>query len=505
LAHRPLPLTPLDVNECKPGAGNDCHPDATCEDSEGGFKCACKDGFIGDGKSCGGEQPLGCAGGAGRGAARAQFQKPPSLHRALAPASQNPCSIPPPDINECEATDAHKHKCDPDHAVCTNTHGNYTCACRAEDGFTGDGYSCADTRAPTITLGALVVSATAPANAGKAKAAFPGWTLSDNLSAKEKITVACTANLTKGSDAEPVDADKTEFFVGTTAVACVATDEAKNPSPPAVFSVVVGCATGTELRAGVCTGEACGERKGRGRAPAPLPTICCSSAAQKPLSPAPSPPPADNVAPILTLTSSRVPAYAVRDANTVTVTAFPHMTATDPQPVGEPAPLDVKKDVKCNATIDGTSVEVTPATAFPYGVTIVACVARDAAGNPSEPAAFTVEVACEPGSSMRADSGLCKGEGMLTLSEDSPRLLVSLHYSPKAAPRLLTISSPPSLSTLSPRPRPDNDECVLGGGNVCSPNADCFNDPKAGYSCKCKTGYQDAQGSTVQGTQCEGE
>jgi len=38
-----------DINECEnPDA---CHPNATCEDSEGSYHCLCEDGFSGDGNS----------------------------------------------------------------------------------------------------------------------------------------------------------------------------------------------------------------------------------------------------------------------------------------------------------------------------------------------------------------------------------------------------------------------------------------------------------------------
>jgi hypothetical protein len=170
---------------------------------------------------------------------------------------------PPPDIDECDAKSNNPHKCDAN-AVCTNTHGNYTCACRAGDGFTGDGFTCADTRAPTITLDALLVTATAGDRADKAVAAFPAITVNDNGSAQDKITVACYANLTKAAAPTEVNSGVTKFYIGTTAVWCVATDEAKNPSPKAVFSVVVGCDTGTELRGGVCTGELQWKNEGAG-------------------------------------------------------------------------------------------------------------------------------------------------------------------------------------------------------------------------------------------------
>ena len=42
-----------DTNECQLNK-HDCHSNATCKNTDGGFKCTCKDGYIGDGKSCNG-------------------------------------------------------------------------------------------------------------------------------------------------------------------------------------------------------------------------------------------------------------------------------------------------------------------------------------------------------------------------------------------------------------------------------------------------------------------
>lgn len=40
-----------DINECS--GSNDCHPTlATCSNSPGGYSCACKAGYSGDGRTC---------------------------------------------------------------------------------------------------------------------------------------------------------------------------------------------------------------------------------------------------------------------------------------------------------------------------------------------------------------------------------------------------------------------------------------------------------------------
>ncbi|MDH5671605.1 MAG: hypothetical protein OEZ06_05610 [Myxococcales bacterium] len=41
-----------DVDECADAMLNDCHAQASCENSEGGFSCSCNDGYGGDGVEC---------------------------------------------------------------------------------------------------------------------------------------------------------------------------------------------------------------------------------------------------------------------------------------------------------------------------------------------------------------------------------------------------------------------------------------------------------------------
>lgn len=42
----------LDVNECASSASNDCHPDASCNNTVGSYDCACLSGFEGNGTFC---------------------------------------------------------------------------------------------------------------------------------------------------------------------------------------------------------------------------------------------------------------------------------------------------------------------------------------------------------------------------------------------------------------------------------------------------------------------
>lgn len=41
----------VDVNECATGQNN-CHSNASCANTPGGFTCTCNAGYIGDGITC---------------------------------------------------------------------------------------------------------------------------------------------------------------------------------------------------------------------------------------------------------------------------------------------------------------------------------------------------------------------------------------------------------------------------------------------------------------------
>ena len=45
----------IDVDECASPDTNDCHIDASCNNTEGSYTCRCLDGFEGDGKACTGK------------------------------------------------------------------------------------------------------------------------------------------------------------------------------------------------------------------------------------------------------------------------------------------------------------------------------------------------------------------------------------------------------------------------------------------------------------------
>ena len=45
-----------DIDECS--SANECHQNATCNNTKGSYNCTCKDGFEGNGKNCTGKTPL---------------------------------------------------------------------------------------------------------------------------------------------------------------------------------------------------------------------------------------------------------------------------------------------------------------------------------------------------------------------------------------------------------------------------------------------------------------
>ncbi|XP_068733708.1 uncharacterized protein [Montipora capricornis] len=83
-----------DIDECSTGK-HSCSHVAVCNNTSGSYNCACKEGYVGDGRNCS-------------------------------------------DIDECLTEE---HNCS--HvAVCNNTIGSYNCTC--QEGYVGDGRSCSD-------------------------------------------------------------------------------------------------------------------------------------------------------------------------------------------------------------------------------------------------------------------------------------------------------------------------------------------------------------------------
>merc|ERR1719219_2880916 len=92
-----------DSNECAAQKTNNCHINAKCINTDGGFTCTCSGGYMGDGINC-------------------------------------------QDIDECiQGAD----NCN-ENAECTNTDGGFTCTCKS--GYEGDGItSCTSAGSTVIT------------------------------------------------------------------------------------------------------------------------------------------------------------------------------------------------------------------------------------------------------------------------------------------------------------------------------------------------------------------
>ncbi|XP_064397072.1 CUB and sushi domain-containing protein 3-like isoform X2 [Halichondria panicea] len=122
-----------DIDECFLSE-DDCHSNASCTNTLGGFSCSCQLGFQGDGQTCLdiNECSLdktncsqGCENSVG------SFQCVCNQGYRLAHDGQL-CN----NINECEDG---THGCHAN-ANCMDTEGSFTCSCK--EGFTGEGFNC---------------------------------------------------------------------------------------------------------------------------------------------------------------------------------------------------------------------------------------------------------------------------------------------------------------------------------------------------------------------------
>ena len=109
----------VDIDECVAELDN-CHKNATCNNTLGGFECTCNIGFDGDGLNC-----------------------TSKLVTWSISSLVFPCTvihlhtfIQPADINECELE---TYPCSSS-ANCTDNDGSFNCICR--EGFEGDGFNC---------------------------------------------------------------------------------------------------------------------------------------------------------------------------------------------------------------------------------------------------------------------------------------------------------------------------------------------------------------------------
>ena len=104
-----------DIDECadsrlRNALEDNCHDNAGCTNTDGSYECGCNDGYFGDGIECANSDECSINGTAG----------------ILAGVTDQFWGV-----NSCHVN-----------ATCSDTDGNYTCACN--DGFEGDGFTCED-------------------------------------------------------------------------------------------------------------------------------------------------------------------------------------------------------------------------------------------------------------------------------------------------------------------------------------------------------------------------
>ncbi|XP_065844670.1 uncharacterized protein [Oscarella lobularis] len=128
------PATP-NFDECSNNADN-CHVNATCENTIFSYTCTCKPGFIGNGTNC--EDYDECSNDADNCHVNATCENTISSYT---------CTCKPGFIGNgtyCKDYDECSNNADNCHvnAICENTISSYTCTCKS--GFTGNGAKCED-------------------------------------------------------------------------------------------------------------------------------------------------------------------------------------------------------------------------------------------------------------------------------------------------------------------------------------------------------------------------
>ena len=111
----------LDTNECL--LNSTCHPNATCNNTEGSNVCMCDTGYDGDGLTCNGKKTI------------TQNWSTENQSRSLNLLISLKLRCYFLDTNEClENSPCHRN------ATCNNTEGSYMCMC--DTGYDGDGFTC---------------------------------------------------------------------------------------------------------------------------------------------------------------------------------------------------------------------------------------------------------------------------------------------------------------------------------------------------------------------------
>ena len=130
------PTVCADIDECATGA-DDCLPNSTCDNQEGGFTCPCDAGYQGDGQTACVDIDE-CDLGAHDCGDVASCQNTDGGFTCACDNGYDFDGDVCVDIDECAEELA---VCDPN-ARCENTDGGFQCVC--EEGFEGDGLSCTE-------------------------------------------------------------------------------------------------------------------------------------------------------------------------------------------------------------------------------------------------------------------------------------------------------------------------------------------------------------------------
>lgn len=124
-----------DKNECETQIIHPCHPNTTCVNTQGSFKCICKQGYHGNPNNC--TDIDECSSNTHSCSPRAQCVNSNGSYSCRCIPGYHGNGYTCQDINECSSEKS--HNCH-GNASCINQHGTYTCSCR--NGFEGDGRNC---------------------------------------------------------------------------------------------------------------------------------------------------------------------------------------------------------------------------------------------------------------------------------------------------------------------------------------------------------------------------
>ncbi|XP_068736606.1 fibrillin-2-like isoform X1 [Montipora capricornis] len=124
-----------DVNECT-ASSPVCHVNATCNNTLGSYRCTCKPGYAGDGKTC--KDFDECSASLSVCHVNALCSNIFGSYHCACKLGYAGDGKTCKDLNECNSSPTPCHS----KAKCTNNEGSYLCSCDA--GYTGDGKTCTD-------------------------------------------------------------------------------------------------------------------------------------------------------------------------------------------------------------------------------------------------------------------------------------------------------------------------------------------------------------------------